>query len=108
MRSMWVSSTLPSAELGADIATLFDLRSSDRRDMKQGIASAMAIAQAPMPSKRGGIGYAVNGATFRGEYAGGVSLTYRLNTEAVVGVSVGASFAGHKNNGARVGVVGEF
>ena len=79
--------------LDTDVATLFDLRGSDRRDMKQGIASAIALAQAPMPSKPGGISYAVNGATFRGEYAAGGSLTYRLDTEAVVAVSFGASFA---------------
>jgi hypothetical protein len=52
--------------------------------------------------------YAANGATFRGEYAFGASLTYRLPTDAVMAVSIGASFAGHKNNGARIGISGEF
>src|SRR5205085_502745 len=36
--------------LQGDVATLFDLRKEDRQDMKQGVASAMAMAQAPMPS----------------------------------------------------------
>jgi autotransporter adhesin len=93
---------------GSDINTLFDLRKSDRRDMKQGVASAMAMAAAPMPSGPGRIAYAVNGATFRGEYAVGGSLTYRLNTRAPMAVNVGFSYAGNKNNGARIGVAGEF
>ena len=96
-------------ELAAgQIDTLFDLRSRDRRDMKQGVAAAMSMAQAPMPSEPGRISYAVNGATFRGEYAVGASLNYRLNTRAPMAFSVGASFAGNKNNGFRVGVAGEF
>jgi autotransporter adhesin len=94
--------------MAVDIDTLFDLRRTDRRDMKQGVAAAMSMAQAPMPSGPGRISYAVNGATFRGEYAVGASLNYRLNTEAPMMVSVGASFAGNKNNGFRVGVAGEF
>jgi autotransporter adhesin len=76
--------------------------------MKQGIASAVAIANAPMPSKPGGVSYAVNGATFRGEYAVGGSMSYRLNTQAPMSVNVGFSYAGGKNNSARVGVAGEF
>ena len=84
------------------------MRPDDRRDMKQGVASAMAMAAAPMPSGPGRISYAVNGATFRGEYAVGASLNYRLNAEAPMAISVGASFAGNKNNGARIGIAGEF
>ena len=94
--------------LAGSVDTLFDLRRSDRRDMKQGIAAAIAIAPAPMPSAPGRISYAVNGATFRGEYAVGGSLQYRLNTSNPMAVNVGFSYAGNKNNGLRVGVAGEF
>ena len=52
--------------------------------------------------------YAVNGATFRGEYALGGSVSYRLNTDAPFSVNVGFSYAGNKNNGVRVGIAGEF
>ena len=97
-----------SASVAGDIDTLFDLRSLDRRDMKQGVASAMAMASAPMPSQPGRIAYAFNGAMFRGEYALGGSLTYRLPTRSPMAVNVGFSYAGNKNNGARVGVAGEF
>jgi hypothetical protein len=33
---------------------------------------------------------------------------YRLNTEYTLAVSIGASFAGNHNNGARIGIAGEF
>ncbi len=96
------------AGIQADIGTLFDLRETDRRDMKQGIAGAVAMANAPMPSNPGGVSYAVNGATFRGEYAVGGSINYRLNTEKPMALGVGVSYAGNKNNSVRVGVAGEF
>ena len=91
-----------------DIDTLFGLRDEDRKDMKQGIAGAIAMANAPIPSTPGGVSYAVNGAMFRGEYAVGGSVSYRLNTENPTAISVGFSYAGNKNNGVRVGVAGEF
>ena len=94
--------------INGDIGTLFDLRDKDRNDSQQGIAAAMALTQAPMPSHPGGISYAANGATFRGEYAFGASLSYRLNTEAVMAVTAGVAFAGNNNNGARIGIAGEF
>ena len=97
-----------SLSMAESIDTLFDLRTSDRRDMKQGIASAIAIAPAPMPSAPGKVSYAFNGATFRGEYAAGGSLMYRLPGDTPVAVNVGFSYAGNKNNGVRVGVAGEF
>jgi len=108
INSQLASITADFSELQSGIDTLFDLRGRDRRDMKQGVAAAMSMAQAPMPSGPGRISYAVNGAAFRGEYAVGASLNYRLNTEAPMAVSVGASFAGNKNNGFRLGVAGEF
>ena len=90
------------------IDTLFDLRDADREDMKEGIASAIAIAAAPMPSAPGKLSYAVNGASFRGQRAVGGSLMYRLPSRTPMAVNVGFSYAGNKNNGVRVGVAGEF
>jgi hypothetical protein len=103
-------SALQAAEtsLANDIGTLFDLRSRDRRDMKQGVATAIAIANAPMPSAPGKVSYAVNGARFRGEYAVGGSLMYRLPGDTPFAVNAGFSYAGNKNNGVRLGVAGEF
>lgn len=90
------------------VSELFDLRKSDRRDMKQGIAAAVAMADAPMPSRPGGISYQVKTAIFRGEHAFSGALSYRLNTASPMAVSAGVSFAGSKNNAASVAVSGEF
>lgn len=94
--------------LTTDVGTLFDLRNADRRDMRKGIAAAVAMPDAPMPSQPGRVAYSVQGGTFRGQYAAGISLNYRLPTAAPVAINVGASFAGDKNNAAKVGVSGEF
>jgi hypothetical protein len=101
------ANTVDIADLQSEVGTLFDLRGRDRRDMKQGIASAVAMANAPMPSP-GHLGYAFNGAVFRGEYAVGGSLAYRLPGPRSFAVTAGFSYAGNKNNAARIGVAGEF
>ena len=92
--------------LQGQIDTLFDLRSRDRKDMKQGVAAAMAMGDAPMPSHEGGVSYLLTGATFRGEFAGSASLMYRLNARSPMALQVGAAFAGNKNAGARIGLAG--
>ena len=92
----------------ADIGSLFDLRRQDRSDTRQGIASAIAMGSAPIPSRPGGVSYNVNAARFRGENAIGGSMMYRLNTGSTVAVGAGFSYAGNKNNGVRLGVAGEF
>lgn len=96
------------AVLPGHIEDLFDLRERDQRDLKQGVAAAIAIANAPMPSAPGRVSYAVNGATFRGEYAVGGSLMYRLPTANPMAINVGVSHAGNRNTGIRIGVAGEF
>lgn len=96
------------AGLQAGLNDLFESRTSDWRDMKQGVAAAIAIANASMPSAPGKLSYAINGAMFRGEAAAGGSLMYRLPTNNPMAINVGISHAGKKNQGVRVGVAGEF
>jgi autotransporter adhesin len=96
------------AALGGRVDALFDLARIDRHDARKGIAAAVAIGNAPMPSAPGRTSYVVNGAVFRGEYALGGSIMHRMGGETPFAVTAGFSFAGHKNNAARVGVAGEF
>jgi hypothetical protein len=93
-----------SGTLGVDISTLPRMR----RDARQGVAAAVAIGYAPMPSAPGRTSYAVNVATFRGEQAVGGSITYRLPTADPIAFTAGFSHAGNRNNAARVGIAGEF
>ena len=94
--------------LGRDVDTLFDLRESDRKDFKRGVAAAVAIGHAAFPSAPGKTSYVLNAATFRGEVAVGGSLVHRLDGETPVAIGLGFSFAGKKNNAFRAGVAGEF
>lgn len=87
---------------------LFAGRSSDRREMRSGVATAVAMANAPMPSAAGRTSYVVNGATFRGQQAVGVSMMHRFNTSNPFALGAGVSYAGGKNTAGRVSVAGEF
>ncbi len=103
-------SSLEAAEvaLSGRVDDLFDLRQLDRRDMRQGIAAAVAMGHASMPSAPGRTSFVVNGATFRGEHAIGGSILHRLPGSNPIAIGAGFSFAGNKNNAARIGLAGEF
>jgi len=97
--------TIDSAgTLGVDMNIIPTLR----RDAQAGTAAAMAIGYAPMPSAPGRTSYSFNLATFRGERAVGGSIMHRLGTSTPFALTAGFSFAGHGNNGGRVGIAGEF
>jgi trimeric autotransporter adhesin len=81
---------------------------SDRQAARRGIAAAIAIGSAPMPSAPGRTSYDFNLATFRGRQAVGGSLKHRLDTQKPLAVSFGFSAAGRRNNAARLGISGEF
>jgi autotransporter adhesin len=79
----------------------------DRR-FRQGIAATVAMTPVQIPSAPGKFTYALNGAAYRGQYATGGSMMYRLNTKNPMAVGVGFSQAGGKNSSVRVGIAGEF
>jgi autotransporter adhesin len=82
--------------------------SRDRRDTRQGIATAVAIGTAPIPSEPGRTSYVLNGATYRGEQAVGGGMAHRLNLEDPVAVTAGFSYGGGKHTAVKVGIAGEF
>ena len=94
--------------LSGRVDTLFDLAAHDRKQSHQGIAAAMAMADAPMPSEPGKTSYAAKGSVFRGELAIGASLSHRLDTDSPFALTASVSHAGSKNTGASVGFSGEF
>jgi hypothetical protein len=62
-----------------------------------------------MPSAPGKTTWATNGATYRGEWAGGVAVAHRLPTCCVpIAVTAGVAYAGESNLGVRAGLAGEF
>jgi len=80
-----------------------------RKEARQGVAMAIAMATAPMPSAPGETTWARNGATYRGEWAGGVAVAHRLPTCCVpIAVTAGVAYGGNNALGARAGLAGEF
>jgi len=75
---------------------------------RQGIAASVAMTPVQIPSEPGRFSYALNGAAYRGAYATGGSMMYRLNTAKPMAVGFGFSRAGTKNSAVRFGIAGEF
>ena len=74
----------------------------------KGFAATVAMTPVQIPSTPGRFSYALNGAAYRGQYATGGSMMYRLNTRNPMAVGAGFTRAGGKNSAVRVGIAGEF
>ena len=80
-----------------------------RKEARQGVGLAIAQATPPMPTEPGKTTWATNGATYRGEWAGGVALAHRLPTCCVpIAITAGVAYGGDNALGARAGLAGEF
>ena len=79
-----------------------------RQEFRQGLAATVAMTPVQIPSEPGRFSYALNGAAYRGQYATGGSMMYRLNTKNPMAVGVGFSQGGGKNRAVRIGIAGEF
>ena len=96
------------ADQNASLQEAFDVLAQDRRAARRGIAAAVAIGHAPMPSAPGRTSYDFNLATFRGQQAVGGSFMHRLDVEEPMAISFGFSSSGGRNHAARIGISGEF
>lgn len=92
--------------LEGQVGKLFDLATTQRKEMRQGIAAVTALAQPHFPSEAGRTSYASNVGYYRGEV--GFSAGFMHRFEGDFGISAGVSHAGGKNTALRVGVAGEF
>lgn len=79
-----------------------------RREARQGVAAAMAMTAASMPSQPGKTSWSGNTATFKGEWAAGFAVAHRLDVAFPVAINAGLSLAGNGFGGARFGMSGEF
>ncbi len=77
-------------------------------EARAGIAAAMAQAEPPFPPEAGQTGYAMRGATFRGQFGFSLGLSHRLATEAPITLTASISHAGDSNTGGTVGIAGIF
>ncbi|POR40887.1 hypothetical protein [Methylobacterium sp. V23] len=94
--------------LGAQISGVSQYATATRREARQGVAAAMAMTSASMPSQRGKTSWTVNSATFRGEWAGGIGLAHRLDTAIPIALTAGYSYSQANQQGVRAGLAGEF
>lgn len=78
-----------------------------RKESRRGVASAMALSSAPMPSAPGRLSYVLNGATYRGESAVGGSVAYRLDTNVPIAITGGVAGSPGGGVGGRFGIMGE-
>jgi autotransporter adhesin len=79
-----------------------------RKETRQGVASAMSMGSAPMPSAPGRTSWALNTATFMGEWAAGISVAHRLNLPVNIALTGAVSTGGDNTVGVRMGLAGEF
>jgi trimeric autotransporter adhesin len=82
--------------------------SDNQVEARRGVAAAMAMTPASMPSAAGRTSWAMNTSTFHGEYAFGGGLAHRLDTNVPMALTAGYAYGGGNNHGARVGLAGEF
>jgi autotransporter adhesin len=105
-----MASTLASANAytNQQIANVnFDLGQL-RNHVNQGVAAAMAMADAPFPSAPGRTSYTANTAIYYGKVAFSASLSHRLNTDSPFAITGAVTYGGGNGVGGRAGVAGEF
>lgn len=80
-----------------------------QKEARAGIAAAVALVNAPMPSAPGKTSWAGNVARFRDQTAMGFSLAHRLDTNKPLAMTAGLSFTpGTGDKVGRIGMAGEF
>jgi len=79
----------------------------NQREARRGIAAAMAMSAAPMPSAPGKTAWAFNAANFKGQSALAASISHRIKSTNALAVNAGVT-ASSGAMGVRIGVSGEF
>ena len=80
-----------------------------QKEARGGIAAAVALVNAPMPSQPGKTSWAGNVAKFRDQYAMGVSFSHRLNSNIPLAMTAGFAYTpGTSDVTGRFGMAGEF
>jgi hypothetical protein len=94
--------------VNARIDQAFQQLNSNTAQLQHGIAAAVALPSAFMPSAPGRTSWAVNAATFNGDVGAGFSLAHRFNTSVPLAITASYGYGGGSANVARLGFMGEF
>ena len=95
-------------DLETGFANLGDEITEKRTEARQGIAAAIAMTTAPMPSAAGRTSWAGNVGYFKGETAFGGSLAHRFDFDEPLALTAGYAYGGGTSHGFRMGLAGEF
>jgi len=91
-----------------EFGELRDYAQESRKESRQGIAAAMAMAAAPTPTAVGKTSWAANVGVFKDEVAFGAAFAHRIDFAGVTNVTGGYAYGGEDSHGFRVGLSGEF
>lgn len=94
--------------LETGFANLGDEITENRTEARQGIAAAIAMTTAPMPSAVGRTSWSGNVGHFKGETAFGGSLAHRFDFDEPLAFTAGYAYGGGTSHGFRLGLAGEF
>jgi autotransporter adhesin len=79
-----------------------------REESRQGVAAAVAMGSASMPSAPGRTTWAGNTSLYNGAVGVGGSVAHRLDTVIPLAVTAGYAYGGNRGHVARAGLEGEF
>ncbi len=79
-----------------------------RDESRQGVAAAVAMGSAPMPSAPGRTTWAGNTSLFNGAVGLGGSVAHRFDTTIPLAITAGYAYGGNKTHVASAGLEGEF
>lgn len=91
-----------------EFGELRDYALETRKEARQGIAAAMAMAVAPSPSAVGRTSWATNMGVFKDELAFGAAFAHRVDFGVIANITGGYAYGGGNTHGFRVGLSGEF
>jgi hypothetical protein len=105
--SYFATSASVNSRFADAFAQLADLQHSALQ-AQRGISAVSAMANIWMPSAPGRTSWAVNGATFQGEFGAGFSVAHRLPTNVPIAVTAAYGNGGGSAHVGRIGLMGEF
>ena len=95
--------------LGTSVNQLSARQIAAQKEARGGVAAAVALVNAPMPSAPGKTSWAGNVAKFRDQYAMGFSFAHRLNSNMPLAMTAGFAYTpGTSDVTGRFGMAGEF
>ena len=102
------ASATDAQNLNERINQAFQQLNNNATLLERGVAAAVALPGAFMPSAPGKTAWAINGAAFQSQFGAGISLAHRLNLSTPIAVTAAYGNGGGTAHVGRFGLMGEF